>query len=271
LVINKKKKKGKMPKIPTKRRRVSNMPNLTGKYLHQGRFLSKVSPPQNVQQNLIGRSSLFNTTEVKCKDLSLTPATVIATVATANLAHINPEAGGAGNGLATGYTTINAIQQGNAVSQRIGDKVTIKSIRVKGLINIADDADLTDNGHVRCMVVLDKQCNGAAPVYSDIIASVDYAGAYSTPFNSSIKICNKKRFVVLKDETFNLGWQSDQAIKIDWFIKNRLETEYISTAGPPTIANIATGAVYLLVFACAGEFTHLPRVVDFNIRVRYFD
>lgn len=266
-----KKKKAKMPKIPTKRRRVNLMPNLTNKYLHSGRFLTKSStfPQQQSFQQSQSYSMTNHANEIKCKDQILAPSVAIGTVIIGNVAYIEPTV--AGLGLATGYTCINTLSQGSQISQRIGNKVVIKSLRVKGTILPSETADSTDYGMVRVAVVYDKQTNGTAPAATEIFASIDSAGAFTTQFQAPLKITNKKRFTVLRDENFVINGINDSAHKIDWYIKRKMPVEYNSTATPPTVANITTGAIYLVVFCNGGTFTHVPQIQDFQIRMRYFD
>lgn len=222
----------------------------------------------NSTQNLIGKGSMK---EVNCKDQAFTPGASIPTCLLASVAYIEPTV--AGLGLATGYTCINTLSQGNSVSQRVGNKVVFTSIRVTGTISASDSQDITDTGPIRVVVVYDKQTNGAAPAITEILANVSSDGSYSTTFNSGIKISNRKRFVVLRDQTFTFGGLgSDDAIHcIDWFIKKKMETTYATTSTPPTVANIMTGAIYLLVFYPANSFTHVPTVSDWNIRTRFMD
>ena len=221
----------------------------------------------NVQQNLIGKSSLK---EIKCRDQVFSPGGTVSSTLLASVVYIEPTV--AGLGLATGYTCINTLEQGNGVSQRIGNKVVIKSIMIQGMIAAPVTVDATDTGGVRVIVVYDKQTNGAAPAITEIIGNVSTAGGYATGFNSPIKITNKNRFVVLRDHIFPMGGNIDQAShSFKWFIKKQLETTYSSTSSPPTVANITTGAIFLLTFIGAGQFTHSPDINDFNVRIRYED
>jgi len=224
----------------------------------------------NAQQMLIGKSNIM---EIKCKDQVFTPGAALATTTIGNVAYVEPTA--AGLGLATGYSCINTMNNGSQKYERIGDKVVIKSISVEGTIASADDADLTDNGLVRCMLIYDKQCNGAAPAITSIIQSEVATGAQSTIFSSPIKMSNRKRFVVLRDEYHSIGGQAGDSVKhIKWFVKQRLETNYNGTdahAAEAAVTRIATGAIYFLIFTDSAIFTHLPRLSNFHIRVRYFD
>jgi len=231
----------------------------------KARRISIPRPFGSNQQMLIGKSTL---TEIKCRDQMFTPGAQIALVTTANVAYVAPTI--AGLGLATGFSCINTLQQGNGVAQRIGDKVVFRSITVNGCICCADDNTIVDQGHIRVMVVYDKQTNGATPLIGDIIANVNSDNSYNVAFNSSIRIANRKRFVCLKNKIYNMGYTDNASIHFKYYIKKNLETTYSGSSDPPTLAQVMNGAIYLLIFTSVG-FTHPPLINDINCRLRYSD
>lgn len=216
-------------------------------------------------QNLIGKSNLR---EVKCKDQIFAPDTIVSMVKVAATVFVAPTVAGAG--LATGYSLVNGIQQGNGPSQRVGDKVVVKSVSVKINIQQDDAQDITDEGQVRMMLVYDKSPNGTAPGVADVIANLNSDGSYATAFNSGIKMSNKKRFVMLRDKIYNLGISGPGTRAVKFFVKKRMETIYSGTADPPAIAQVISGAIYLFIF-CSGGYTHNPTLHDVNCRIRYYD
>ncbi len=92
-------------------------------------------------------------------------------------------------------TSLNVIAQGTTESQRIGRRVVIKQIHYRYNISLPATATAADTSDViRIMIVIDKQCNGAAADDLDILESADYQS-----FNN---LSNKKRFTVLFDRTY---------------------------------------------------------------------
>lgn len=83
---------------------------------------------------------------------------------------------------------LNLIPQGTTGTTRVGLKVNITSIHINGY---AYSSTTSGSDYVRMMLVLDKQCNGAYPAFSDIVQ-----GGVLTAFNN---LSNSKRFVVMKD------------------------------------------------------------------------
>lgn len=92
--------------------------------------------------------------------------------------------------------SLNLIPQGTTESNRIGRKCTIKSISVKGSVQMAvsDNASQADQRY-RMIWYLDKQTNGAEPTVLDILETAS--------INSFRNLANSSRFRVLRDVTKN--------------------------------------------------------------------
>jgi len=212
------------------------------------------------QQQVLSRRS--NLSEIKCIDSYFSSGTWTAMVATGTVAYAT--------GFATGFTLVNGVSQGNAVSQRIGNKVVSKMIRLKADITCSDTAGPENHGPVRCMLVLDNATT-ATPLITDIIADVKYDGTSSTSFNSGPNIVNTRRFKILRDQIINMSQYSQGAANIDWIVKEKITTIYNTTASPPVIANITSGAVYFIAFLAQDAFVNVPLISNINCRVRYYD
>ena len=101
----------------------------------------------------------------------------------------------------TPWILINGIVQGAGNNQRIGNKVSLKALRMKGqIINLATAVQT----HARLLVVYDKQPNGALPTYATVMQTRDNAGAASNTAFSDPNFDNKERFTILRDTTFVL-------------------------------------------------------------------
>jgi len=221
----------------------------------------------NVQQQLIGGTTSMK--EIKCRDQIFTPGVMIDTTLEAAVAYIEPSV--AGLGLATGYTCINCTAQGSGVSMRVGNKIVIKSLRITGTITKGEGATVADDGMVRVLVVYDKQTNGAAPSVSTIISNIGTGGASATAFNSPININYKNRFVTLRDQYVKIGYHTDCIYNIDMYIKKKMEVVYKATNAVPLVTDIASGAIYLLIFTETGDYDIKPTINNINVRMRYED
>jgi len=105
------------------------------------------------------------------------------------------------------------IKQGSGSNQRIGRKITLRRIHLR--VNI--DLDNIDPREIRCMLILDTQCNGVAATAADIFAPISTtliasggpggrAGADGIAsddtwrVNDFLNLNNRGRFKVLFDE-----------------------------------------------------------------------
>ncbi len=87
----------------------------------------------------------------------------------------------------------NAIAQGISQSQRIGRKCTIKAIQWRYALAKKSSATAAADDIVRIIVYLDRQCNGATALTTDVLSTADYQSFYSLE--------NTGRFQILMDRT----------------------------------------------------------------------
>lgn len=222
---------------------------------------------RNPVQTLVGRPSSFK--ETKCRDQVFSPGASVALGLIGTVAYAEPTV--AGLGLGTGYSCVNLCSQGPAVSQRIGNKIVIKNIRVRGRFQLYNTQVAADMCFVRALLVYDKQTNGAAPAITEILADVDTTGSYSTIFNSGVKIANRKRFVVLRDQVYRLAVGDIENNEVDWFVKKNMEVTFNNTHSPPVVGDCTTGAIYLVMYYGPTVTTDSPVLSDFTVRIRYDD
>lgn len=162
-------------------------------------------------------------------------------------------------------TLLNGIATGTDYTDRVGRKVVIKSIYLRGFVLPVDTS--TSNNLSRLILVYDKQPNGAAPAVTDILKS--------STAQSQLNINNRDRFMILMDKQYAMGAYdattgyigSPSVQQVKKYKKCNLETIYGGTLS--TIASINTGALYLVTIgsaaaAAGGEFRG-------SVRVRFVD
>jgi len=93
-----------------------------------------------------------------------------------------------GGGTSTG---LNLIPQGDTAVTRDGRECYIRSIHLRGYVNLPLNAGIS-SCVIRMMLVLDTQANGAYPAFADVVNGVN-------GFNN---LDNSKRFRILKDWFF---------------------------------------------------------------------
>lgn len=179
--------------------------------------------------------------------------------------------------------TLCAPVQGAAGFNRIGQKITLKSLRIRG--NVTNVLTCVQ-GLGRIIVVYDKQANAALPNWADLITSISNAGAATTGALDGINMANRDRFIVLADEQMwlpsctntagvltNVGGlnttdKNPSMFNFDRFIKLRdMEMHFNNTNGG-TFADIQTGSLNFF-FALTG--TDQSYSANFVARTRFQD
>lgn len=181
----------------------------------------------------------------------------------------------------------NLMRQGAGSWERIGRKVTLRSLRIKGAFSFSvgpNGAGAANPPSVRCVVVWDKQpSSGNIPNFDTIFGTTDQAGGSVVTVYSPPRYENMGRFRVLKDFFVNTppnpmpgyspggGNVTQFDIGIDEYVKlGNLETTYSGTSNPMSIAQISTGALYIVFRATVSA---APCEVKFDgcCRLRYID
>jgi len=170
---------------------------------------------------------------------------------------INANSAGLPAGASWGLTSINPVPIGDGPSGRIGRQITVTSIQAMYQLDVHHTESNTV--YMRLMFVLDKQCNGAAPVIGDI---------YDTSALTNISYCtrnrnNMKRFQILKEGVFEpnitrdsvystgtstmYNWYTGIPEKQAWYSKFETPFYYKGNAG--TVADMASNALFFVYHA----------------------
>ena len=161
-------------------------------------------------------------------------------------------------------TLLNGLQPGSSASQRIGQKVTIKSIQIK----LA--ADMNANflpTLCRWFLVVDRQSNGAAPA-----AITDILNAAS-PY-ALRNLDNRKRFKILLDKTRQVADHNNAGSNgVFWNVYMKFRRPFIveynaGVAG--TVADIVSNSLYLMTIADQAPGATCPNLYG-KARIRYTD
>lgn len=169
--------------------------------------------------------------------------------------------------------------QGVGPQQRMGKSITIKSVQIKGMVEIDAVTFPTatpPNGHsVFVALVLDTQTNGAQCTSESIFQNLS---------NSVYSLCvptrnllNAKRFKILKSETFNLDAKTltlnaiptsmfaGVGATVDWYLPLELPVNFIEQTDED-IANVVDNSLHLIAFY---NQTNLTARITYNARIRF--
>jgi len=155
----------------------------------------------------------------------------------------------------------NLVQQGAGSWNRVGRKITLQSLRLRGLVQwFYQDAlvsgDIVGNT-LRVVVVWDKQPSGNTPTFDAVFSSTLQDGTETTSFLDPMRYDNMDRFTILSDTVmdFNANLFNGAALasdgvtyncSFDKFIplKNK-EVIFSGQTNPMTIADISSGGLYV--------------------------
>lgn len=166
-------------------------------------------------------------------------------------------------------TPLNLCNEGTGVSQRVGRKICVKSVQVRGIVKPFDGA--TQDSFSRVMLIWDKQVNGVLATPTEILSA-----ATSESF---MNLDNRERFVVIMDKKFVTGGIVNTATQalagsptvhvIEKYKKLPPGSFTIYDGTGSGIADINTGALYLLT---VGDTTETNGAIcRVACRVRYTD
>lgn len=179
------------------------------------------------------------------------------------------------SGLGTGHTVlINGLIPGVERYQRIGRRVTAKSINIRAYIYTSAATPAVIDDLFRFAVVWDEQPTGTLPAASALWQQVTNAGVTSTNMLSLNNRDNSMRFRFLRShftpintETQGLTTNEDRMFW-EWNIPLKLVTQYNAgiTGG---LGDIVTGALYLVAHGNNSAVAQWS--VDYSIRFKFFD
>lgn len=149
--------------------------------------------------------------------------------------------------------SFNRVIGGTASHQRVGRKIKMKSIRIKGVAYYSVDAstELPRDVCLRMIVVYDKQSNGTGATVGDVMVATtnDTPSENNTYFSNQLGYDDMERFVIILDKMIHLkqGGNGTGAagvsisMPIDEFVDLKgIETTYNQDAAA-TNAAIQTG------------------------------
>lgn len=189
---------------------------------------------------------------------------------------------------------LNVPVSGAAFYQRIGNKISMKSLQLRGeILPSGANAAAVSEQTARIIVYYDRQANGAAPTVADVLTSTMSNGSTASTAIDFININNRDRFAILMDQQVLLAAlgingasaASSATVAIDInnnangtqgqfninrFIKLKgLETVFKASAG--NIGDISAGAIGVLTISTGDVNATSAWQLIMSSRLRYYD
>lgn len=160
---------------------------------------------------------------------------------------------------------INLVPQGTGESQRIGRKIVIRSIDIKGIV--VGNGVSTVPIMVQISIILDKQCNGAAAGYTDIYATNDINAFRNMAYSERFQVLKTWRMAINPSTLIPAGTSYAPPFRNLTYHKScSIPVEFSSTTG--AITEIKSNNVFVVGIASGGDdTTNLNGIV----RIKYSD
>lgn len=178
--------------------------------------------------------------------------------------------------------TINPVQNGSEIYNRVGRKIYMKSLHIRGWVNNKATA-VTD--YARIMIVYDYNNDGSVTTtFGEILANIRSGGG--SDWLSNLDLDNRSTIKIIRDYEITLPAVTNTAgagvltniqsvndpikhsFNINWYIDlNGLETVFNSGTSS-SAGDIQSGALFIKVFSGATDFCW---EIDGTYRLRFYD
>jgi len=176
-------------------------------------------------------------------------------------------------------TLLNGCIQGTDFNQRIGRKILLKSVYIRGFVRSEASATMVlgaiASQQVRMILVVDTQPNGVVFAITDLLVSASPA--------SQLNLNNRDRFMVICDKTWVLdpyalnnvattsfASMSNQIKPLKKFKKLNIETIF-NAGNAGTIGDMNSGALYLVWIGTEAAAAGTDANAVLSTRVRFKD
>lgn len=188
----------------------------------------------------------------------------------------------------SGLLLLNGLATGTDYNNRIGRKILIKSLLIRGVakFNSTDVATPNQTRIGRIIIFIDKQPNGSDPAITSLL---DYAGVSSNysylGVMAPLNLNNRDRFVVLRDKFLKFNMGSLQAatgtttgtisndMYVNWKVyikKLSIDVTYSNTNTVASIADISTNSMFI-AFLSQDTAGSEKLSTEMYYRIRYYD
>ncbi len=163
------------------------------------------------------------------------------------------------------------VVQGNGPNERIGRKITVRSLEVRGTIQTRSTIVLVEfEQRARIVFVLDKQANGAVGSIDEVLNF----GA-GTQLDSFRNLENASRYRILYDKTLDMNPQVTAGVASgpqskNFMFKKKLNIpiEYDQSATDGSLSTQRSNNIFSFAFA---ENLNADVEISYTFRIRYSD
>jgi len=159
-------------------------------------------------------------------------------------------------------THISIIAPGNTLSGREGNRAMLTGVQLRGTVQ---SNATTGIAQATCAIVWDRQPAGAVPAITSIFDAITSNSFQSVSNRDRYAILGRWNWVLIGNTTTPTVGREEQSV--DLHINFMKEIVFIHDSGNGDIANVVTGALYLITM---GDVAAGTADADFTLRVRTY-
>lgn len=215
---------------------------LTHRSFQNIRDMKRARPSLSRQDATVGRKKRKVTTKAKSRQFTLPQLLAARSI---EKKYFETDIGDTNNASAgVIIPSLNLVIQGVTDNERVGNKIMITNINMRGFAKNRDlGTGVYAGANLRIILWLDKQCNGASPIVTDILKQ--------PTITSFRNLDNVNRFDILYDHTIKVPCDSTNALHTDesatyWNIQRKGNWELHYSGATGSITELKSNNIGLL-------------------------
>jgi len=171
-------------------------------------------------------------------------------------------------------TLLNGVAVGSDYTDRVGRKIRLKSLYIRGMVGRDSILDNFQQGPclARLLIVSDSQTNGAAPLLTDILKEATSTSQLNLNNRDRFKVLIDKQYVVAPIVTSTTNQYATSGSPTNYSIKKykKLNHEVLFNGTSSTVGSISTGAIWMVWVGDKADDTAQPTGAV-SVRIRFED
>lgn len=142
----------------------------------------------------------------------------------------------------TGFVVqLNTITRGNAINERVGNRVILKSLHVRGDVYCGINVTVASGA---MMIVYDRQPQGTLPAYTDIMEAGGVNAFQNASYRDRFRILLRRDWCLEQNPVDSAVRTGDSIRRVDEILYLNLPTVYQDGSSGGLISDIRTGGLY---------------------------
>jgi len=161
-------------------------------------------------------------------------------------------------------TLLNTVPPGATQNSRVGKKILLKGLNIRGMVYNKGTAFATDNSLI---IVYDKRPTGSDPAVTAFLKTATSQSQNNDDNASRFRVLRRLDFALVGNSTNMTG---DAAKSVDFYVDLRKAPTVYKSASTGQVADIAEGALWMVIIGATAPGT-AAATFEISTRVRYYD